>query len=579
VQYDYDTLKRVKEARDAIALRDGTRDPHVFLLADGARGVRVDPANGRYTVEYDADGRPNRYRDELNRDTLAESDGRGRVTKYTYPELDQEVVAYDDRNNVLSVTRKAKPASGLADLVVSATWDTNWNKPLMIVDARGFTTDFAYYGVGVNGASLLQSATRPAPAAGGTRPVYGFTYNNRGQLLDATDPTGLVSRSTYSATSGNRLTSTLDPTGINAVTNFDLYDAQGDLLTQRDPRGNASEFSYDAARRRTVTRQHDGGTGTALLAAQRTTYDVLGRVTREEAGTAFAGSTVTAWQTLDTRTYTATSQVASAANGAGESTSYLYDALDRAVLVTDPVGRRVGAVFDAAGQESCSWRGWDSATAPATCSWSPSGYAGGKVRYAQYGYSANGQRTTVDDANNNRSVFEYDGFDRQVKWRFPVITAGSLTASTTDYEQYTYDGNGNRTSLRKRDGQVIGYTYDRLNRVTVKDWPVGTADDVYYGYDDAGRPTYLRYTSTGGQGIDYGYDTARRLTSESSFTRTVSFQYDLAGNRTRLTWPDGNYVQSVYDNLNRLTELRENGASSGAGRLDVLGYDALSRRT
>lgn len=29
--------------------------------------------------------------------------------------------------------------------------------------------------------------------------------------------------------------------------------------------------------------------------------------------------------------------------------------------------------------------------------------------------------------------------------------------------------------------------------LTTKNWPVSTADDVYYGYDAAGRPTYLHY--------------------------------------------------------------------------------------
>jgi hypothetical protein len=42
-----------------------------------------------------------------------------------------------------------------------------------------------------------------------------------------------------------------------------------------------------------------------------------------------------------------------------------------------------------------------------------------------------------------------------------LATAGSVNSS--DYEQYGYDPNGNRTSLRKRDGNTIGYTYDYLN--------------------------------------------------------------------------------------------------------------------
>ena len=91
--------------------------------------------------------------------------------------------------------------------------------------------------------------------------------------------------------------------------------------------------------------------------------------------------------------------------------------------------------------------------------------------YATYTYTANGQRQTVKDANNNLSTFEYDGFDRLFKLRFPVTTTGAGQSSTTDYEQYGYDAVGNRISLRKRDGRTIGYTYDALNRAAREDGP------------------------------------------------------------------------------------------------------------
>ena len=486
---------------------------------------------------------------------------------------------------MIELRRVAKPASGQTDIVVSAQWETTWNKPQWIrapmhTGAAPRQTDFVYVASG-SGASLLQTATRPSADGVLPRPTYGFVYNSVGQLVTVTDPTGLVTSYSYDAFNGNRLTSTLDPTpGINAVTNFDLYDAQGDLLTVRDPRGNASQHSYDLARRKTMSRQHDGGTGAALLAAQRTTYDVLGRVWKEDAGTAFSGSTVTTWQLVKETGYTATSQVATVTNGDNETSSTTYDVLDRAVLVSDPIGRRVGSVFDAAGQLLCTWRGWDNAVAPGNCTWDPASYVGvGKFRYAQYTYSANGQLATVEDANLNRSAYEFDGFDRLVKLRMPLPTKGAQAASTTDYEQYSYNDAGDRTSLRKRDGQTIAYAFDRLNRQTVKDWPVGTADDVFLAYDAAGRPTSLRYGSTGGQGVIYGFDSAKRVTSEAAFGRTLGYQYDVAGNRTRVTWPDANYVQYTFDNLNRLDQVRENGATSGVGLLADYSHDALSRRT
>ncbi|HEX7076766.1 MAG TPA: hypothetical protein VF226_22225, partial [Hyphomicrobiaceae bacterium] len=53
--------------------------------------------------------------------------------------------------------------------------------------------------------------------------------------------------------------------------------------------------------------------------------------------------------------------------------------------------------------------------------------------YATYTYTPNGQRQTVKDANDNLSTFEYDGFDRLLKLRFPVATKGANQSSSTDY--------------------------------------------------------------------------------------------------------------------------------------------------
>lgn len=77
--------------------------------------------------------------------------------------------------------------------------------------------------------------------------------------------------------------------------------------------------------------------------------------------------------------------------------------------------------------------------------------------------------------------------------------------------------------------------------------------------------------------MDYGYDTAGRRTSENTFGRLLQFGLDHSGNRTTLTWPDGNYVNYDVDGLNRTWQLRENNASSGAGVLATYTFDPLSR--
>jgi YD repeat-containing protein len=185
----------------------------------------------------------------------------------------------------------------------------------------------------------------------------------------------------------------------------------------------------------------------------------------------------------------------------------------------------------------------------------------------------------VKDANNNLTAYVYDGFDRLAQTNFPSATLSAGVANSADNEQYGYDAAGNRTSLKKRDGSVIGFSFDALNREVVKDIPGGAAADVYSGYDLLNRKLYARFASAGGSGIDYAYDMAGRLTSETTFGKAMAFQYDAASNRTRVTWADGYYAAYGYDALNRATTIGENGATSGLGLLASYSYDNLGRRT
>jgi RHS repeat-associated protein len=598
LQYDYDTLRRVKEARDAVALQVGGRNPYQFFIGESVRSERVDPAGGVYSIFYDDRKRPLSVIDEIGRTISVSHDSRGRVKEYLYPELDRERLEYDLRNNVTRLTKMPKgcipttspPYCSPAELVVQASWNATWNKPDSIIDARGNQTEFTYVPVGTNGTSLLQQARRPIPEPGKPQPIYNFSYNSRGQLVDATDPTGLISRNAYFAASPfNLQTTTLDPGGLNAVTMF-AYDPIGNTTAVTDPRSNVTEPAYDNNRRKTVVKHHDGAIGAMLLAAERTTYDLLGQVTKEEGCTVFSGTNITTCQTLSETTYTKTGQVETSKNGAGNTTTTFYDPVDRVDIIQDPQNRKVKNFYDAAGQVLCMWRGWNGifpgysgASSGQPCRWdAPTSYAGlGPARYAEFTYTTNGQRDTVKDANNNLSKQEYDPFDRLIELHFPNGTAGSGMSSATDFESYGYDENGNRTSLTKRDRTtVIGFQYDTLNRLIVKDLPGGTANDVAFEYDEAGRPKWAKYVDDNGSGIVYSYGQAKRLTSEATFGRSVGFDYDLASNRTKVIWPDGNFVYSNFDNLNRVNKVCENGSAGCAtGLLATVTLDPLSRRS
>lgn len=226
--------------------------------------------------------------------------------------------------------------------------------------------------------------------------------------------------------------------------------------------------------------------------------------------------------------------------------------------------------------------------------------------YATYSYTVDGKPEYIIDANGNRTKLTYDGFGRQIGWYFPsptmpvafngatqataLATAGAV--STTDFEGYGYDDDGNRNSFRKRDGRAFSYTYDALNRVTLKTVPgtcvtgyvcttppASAVHNVYYGYDLQGLQLYARFDSASGtDSVDSLYDGLGRLTSQttsmSSTSRMVGYQYDSGNDRIRITQPDGKYWTTDYDGLSRPTTIKD----SGATPIATMTYDAIGHQ-
>jgi RHS repeat-associated protein len=222
-----------------------------------------------------------------------------------------------------------------------------------------------------------------------------------------------------------------------------------------------------------------------------------------------------------------------------------------------------------------------------------------EVAQATYSYTSNGKKEYLIDANGNRVRFIYDGLDRLSQWQFPSLakptsfndssadnalsTAGSV--NTADYEQYSYDPNGNRTNLRKRDGRVLKYTYDALNRVTSKCvtsttscvMPAATTGrDVYYSYDLLGHRLSANFdTATGADKITSAYDALGRLTSGATsidgFSKSTGSLYDAHDNRTQVTHTDGQAFTYAFDVTDRLTDIYEGVGSSSL--LDHFAYN------
>ena len=568
LEYAYDSLGRVKQAKDAVALQQGTRGPYLWYIADGGRAEHDDPLGGAYTVYYDTDGNAVRFIDELSREVDTTYDGRHRVLTRVFPEQNCEQFTYDAADHVTSLTQSPKnQACGSSPITISATYDPVWGKLASITDALGNRADLTYYGPGVAGASLLANAQRPAvpdPYNGNaaTRPTYSFQYNAIGLPIQETDPAGVTTTHAYDSLGNLTSTTTVAASAygqpaLNLTTSF-TPDAVGNVVSAVDPRGNAITTQYDAMRRKLAEQKRNGSIIALPLAIATTTYDANGRDLTSSRATGIDGSgNATGWETV-TKTYTPTGKVATVTDPLNEVTTTTYDALDRVATVTDPVGRVTSKIYDPAGQVLQERRGVGTPLEEA---------------YTTFTYSPNGQQITEADARNNLTCFDFDGYDRAWRTRYPLTGTGAGACDNANAESFTLDANGNHLTDTRRDGQVISLAYDALNRPIVKSSP--GLRSVYSVWDLAGRPKGISFDSAAGPGVSYSFDAAGRFTSEATFGHAVSVAYDASGNLASIAWPDGFTVLAGFDPLNRQASLAEQGGIT----LATFTYDTLSRRT
>lgn len=547
-------------------------------------------------------------------------DANGRKIRETRPEGDYTHWTRDARGNVTETRHVAKPGSGLADIVATASFaatcstPATCNKPAYTIDARGKRTDYTYATHGG-----ITRVRYPAPSGSGARPEinYGYTAlypkvrNASGNLVNAAAPQYKVTQITACATAATcsgtvnetkvtlaygtpnlLLTQMTVASGNGAIssTTAYTYDNADNLTSVDGPlpgAGDTTHYFYDAHnRRRGVIGPDPDGAGSRQRRAERYTFDVESRVTKIEIGNANAATEAA----LNAMAVTGVVEIAYDANGNAASrklksgsttyslTQFSYDSDNRLVCTAIRMNPAVYASLPA------------SACSPGTAgSFGPDRItrnhydASGRVFRVQSAlgtadvadefvatFTPNGRRATLTDGESNRTTYIYDGHDRLYQTRYPHPTTKN-TSNTSDYEQLTYDAAGNVTARRLRDGQTIGYGYDALNRLISKNLP-GSEPDATYGYDLMNR---LTSAVQSGQTLTFAHDALGRNTSQSGPLGTVGYQYDAAGRRTRMTWPDGFYVTYEYHSDGSIKTIRENGSTV----LASYGYNAQGEPT
>ncbi len=528
--------------------------------------------------------------DALNKTTSYQYDGYGRATRVTYPEGNAEQYTYDTRGNLTEKRLIAKSGSGVADVVVTASFlcssAATCDKPQWTKDARGNQTDYAYDLT----TGMVSSVTAPADATG-QRATTNYTYTtvNGVQRIARTTtcrtaascPNSANERVTSVAYDVNGLPSTITQQAGDGSVNSSMamtYDVIGNKVSIDGPlpgSDDTSYFRYNAARQLVgqITPDPDGS-GALVRRATRTTYDSRGRATRVEQGTVSDASD-NGWanfislQQVD-RTFDGADRILSKTTSAAGTVysvtqnSYIGQRLDCSVARlnnsswgTLPTSACTAQTEGSSGPDRISRYSYDAAGHVTQVT---AGYGTSSAATESTSFTANGKVGSVTDANGNVTTYAYDGLDRLQTTTYP---GGS-------FEQLQYDAGGNVTSRRLRDGQSISYQYDALGRPTVKS-PAGE-NAVSYAYDLFGGLTATSRSDVGTSSVNY--DALGRPVREAQAFGAISYQYDAAGRRTRVAWDDGLYVTYEYDVLGEMTAIRE----MGSPLLAVFSYDNLGRR-
>jgi RHS repeat-associated protein len=613
---------------------NGVTYNYSYVVSAGiATMTRTNPAGNTLVATTTLSvGRPSSIKDELNRTTSFTYDANGRLTRMTYPEGNYVDTAYDTRGNVTTSTRVGKSGSGVANIVTSAAYPASCtnpktcNKPASTTDALSRVTNYSY---DANTGQLL-TVTAPAATAGGVQPQTRYSYtsaqayykNSAGSIVASGSSisllTGVSSCQTTASCAGaadevktsiaygpqsagiaNNLlpvsSTSGNGTGSLSVTTSYAYDQIGNQTSVDGPLAGTADtvtVRYDTGRQVVGGVMPDpDGAGVRKHQATRTTYNVDGQATLVEVGTVNSPSNAD-WSGFTTL----------------QQGNYTYDVHGRLIKSTATASGTTYAVtqnsYDSLGRLDCTvrrmdpaqWNGQTAACTPqTTLADNPdrvvrryydaasqlvrvqTGVGTGVVRdVVTRTYSNNGALATLKDAENNLTTYVYDGHDRLSQTRYPSPTKGAGTSSTTDYEQLTYNAKSIVTQRRLRNAQLINYSYDNLDRVTLKDLP-GAEPDASYAYDLLGRVTSATQNS---QTLTTTYDALSRILTMAGPLGTNSYSYDAAGRRISFAYPNsGPTIGYDYDVTGNVTAIRENGATSGAGLLGSYAYDDLGRRT
>jgi len=437
-----------------------------------------------------------------------------------------------------------------------------------------------------------------------------FSYDDHGNMISKSD--GLGRTTDYVYDSSDDLIETIDPTGVATVSQYDqsghipsgaagALDLTSTTVTQGDNLVESPTLNFGPAPTRTAnyyydTAAHPGDRTRTVDPNGNTTtlaYDAAGDLTStsDAAGdkTAYGYNTGTGWRT---------SQVDPNGSAAGVSpgctppavgcSTIAYDAWGDLVKTTDPLGDVTKSTYDADGNKTSATDADNNTTTytyDAADELTKTTRPDGTMQITSY--NPDGTIAYTTNGLNNKTTYTYDGQGRQISRTDPdnrttswkIDPAGLVTSATdpsgrvttdgydaaaqltsasysdgvTPNDTYSYDLDGNKTSMTDGTGTTT-WTYDTFGELTTQ--TQGSGATVSYGYDNDGHETSIIYP---GQttAVAQVFNAANRLSSITDPAgNKTTFGYSSDGQVLTTSYPDGVTVTNGYDNRGSLTSIK-----------------------
>jgi RHS repeat-associated protein len=556
---------------------------HVTSVVDPSSPVRT------VTYHYNAAGEMDYF-----------TDVAGSTTSFTYDASHRMLTMRDPRNQGVPTPHDVVNTYDGSGRVATQTdrnggvtsFDyTTWAGSTIVTNPKGNKTRFGY------GSGLLQFKTEGYgttsaattkyfydPTTLGTTTIVdpkgkltSFTYDSSFNQTGTTDP---LSRSTSATFNGRH--EPLSAT-VGGVTTTYTYDSRGNLQTTSTPLTGAAAIT-----------QKCSGYASPPSGVQFTQlcYDD-------------ASHPGDATSLIDPR---------------GKTTSFHYDTYGNRDQVTDPLANKTTTTYATAGfpltttlprgnvtgcgcTSSHQWVFTNNARGQVLTATDPLGHS--ETRH----YDANGNRDSLQDQNSQTTTYVYDNEDQLTEVHRPdgVVEKteywpdgslkkqidGATQATQYAYDElgrlqsvtdpdsrvtsFSYDANSNQVGSTDNMGRTVTNTFDDANQLTAVDYSDSTTPDISnVHYDASGRQDSV--TQSDGVNSSWTFDSLGRLTASNDSTGAAGYEYDLANNLTKITYPGsftpGHAVTRAYDDAGEMTSSQD-----WVGNTTAFGYNEDSALT